>query len=134
MALKEVACKNARCPDDKSRVRLADANGLYREVTPAAGRYWRWKYRFAGKEKRLALGVDPVAPVSKARQKRDEARRLLSDGVDPGSAKADAQEGLKLRASTEVPSTSPSVPCRPAARSWATPWRMACWSAIPPPT
>lgn len=68
MALTEVACKNARCPDDKSRVRLSDANGLYLEVTPAGGRYWRWKYRFAGKEKRLALGVYPVVPLSKARQ------------------------------------------------------------------
>lgn len=114
MALTEVACKNARCPDDKSRVRLADANGLYLEVTPAGGRYWRWKYRFAGKEKRLALGVYPVVPLSKARQKRDEARRLLSDGVDPGLAKADVKEGLKLRASTSFEAV---------ARAWFEHWK-----------
>ena len=59
MALSEIACKKASCPPDRPHARLADEKGLYLEVTQAGGKYWRWKYRFMGKEKRLALGVYP---------------------------------------------------------------------------
>src|SRR3546814_3106067 len=54
------------------------------EVAPNGGRYWRQKYRFAGKEKRLALGVYPDVSLADARVRRDEARRRLASGVDPG--------------------------------------------------
>ena len=55
MPLTDIVCKNTK-PSDKSR-KLADGNGLYLEVSPNGSKYWRLKYRFVGKEKRLALGV-----------------------------------------------------------------------------
>ncbi|MFP5441360.1 MAG: tyrosine-type recombinase/integrase [Gammaproteobacteria bacterium] len=71
--------------------RLADAGGLYLEVTPAGGRYWRWKYRYGGKEKRLALGVYPDVSLIDARAKRDAARKTLAAGTDPGEARKEAK-------------------------------------------
>jgi hypothetical protein len=64
--------------------RLSDEKGLYLEVHPNGSKYWRLKYRFAGKEKRLALGVYPEVSLTKAREKRSDARELLADGIDPG--------------------------------------------------
>lgn len=71
----------------KSRTAIADGGGMYLEVSPAGGKYWPFKYRFAGKEKRLALGVYPDVPLATAREKRDKARKTLAGGVDPGEAK-----------------------------------------------
>ena len=70
-----------------STKRLFDGEGLYLEVTPAGGRYWRLKYRHGGKEKRLALGVYPAVSLADARKGRDAARALLRDGVDPSAAR-----------------------------------------------
>ena len=64
--------------------KMADSGGLYLEVSPAGGKWWRFKYRFDGKEKRLALGVYPDVPLRKARERRDAARKLLADAIDPG--------------------------------------------------
>jgi integrase len=64
--------------------RYFDGGGLYLEVSPAGGKWWRWKYRHAGKEKRLALGVYPEVGLAAARSKRDEARKLIAAGIDPG--------------------------------------------------
>lgn len=60
-------------------------------MTQAGGKYWRWKYRYAGKEKRLALGVYPEVTLAQARAARDEARATLRDGTDPGQLKRDAK-------------------------------------------
>ena len=65
------------------RVRLYDGAGLYLEVVPAGGRWWRFKYRIAGKEKLLSLGVYPEVRLADARVRCAEARKLLADGVDP---------------------------------------------------
>lgn len=62
---------------------LADGGSLYLEVLPAGGKYWRFKYRFGGKQKRLALGTYPKVTVAAARGKRDEAAALLERGIDP---------------------------------------------------
>jgi integrase len=62
---------------------LFDERGLYLEISPAGGKWWRLKYRFGGKEKRLSLGVYPDVNLAAARERRDEARKLLADGVDP---------------------------------------------------
>jgi integrase len=70
-------------PTDKSQ-RLFDGGGLYLEVSPKGGKWWRFKYRFNGKEKRLSLGTYPDVSLKKARDRRDDARKLLSNGVDPG--------------------------------------------------
>ncbi|MFL9951920.1 integrase arm-type DNA-binding domain-containing protein [Paraburkholderia nemoris] len=82
MPLTDVEVRSAR-PREKA-YRLTDGSGMYLEVSPAGGKYWRFKYRFAGKEKRLALGVYPEVSMKEARARRDEARRLLANGVDPG--------------------------------------------------
>jgi len=56
---------------------LSDSGGLYLEASPSDGKYWRWKYRFAGKEKRLAFGVYPDVTLKMARKKRDSARQRV---------------------------------------------------------
>ncbi|OFZ88023.1 MAG: integrase [Betaproteobacteria bacterium RIFCSPLOWO2_12_FULL_62_58] len=63
--------------------KLFDGGGLYLEVSPTGGKWWRLKYRFDGKEKRLSLGVYPDVGLKDARERRDEARKLLADGIDP---------------------------------------------------
>ncbi|MBV6415370.1 MAG: hypothetical protein OMOMHJEC_03257 [Xanthomonadales bacterium] len=60
-----------------------DGGGLYLEVSPAGGRWWRLKYRYAGKEKRLSLGVFPAVSLAEARKRRENARKLLAQNVDP---------------------------------------------------
>jgi integrase len=81
MPLTNTAILNAK-PGEKP-IRLFDGGGLYLEISPSGGKLWRLKYRFNGKEKRLALGIYPDAPLAKARDKRDKARQLLADGIDP---------------------------------------------------
>lgn len=63
--------------------RLFDGLGLYLEVSPSGGKWWRLKYRFGGKEKRISLGVYPDVKLKKARDLRDAARDMLRDGIDP---------------------------------------------------
>jgi integrase len=65
--------------------RLFDSGGLYLQVMPTGARYWRLKYRYAGKEKSLAFGVFPEVSLAEARERRDIARRVLRDGSDPGT-------------------------------------------------
>lgn len=89
MPLTDPACRKAK-PEAKPR-RMADGCGLYLEVMPNGSKYWRLKYRYGGKEKRLALGVYPEVGLKDARSKRDAARRLLSEGVDPGAVKRAAK-------------------------------------------
>ena len=69
----------------------ADGAGLYLEITPAGGRYWRMKYRFGGKEKRLAFGVYPTVSLKDARERREDARKALSKGEDPGALRKAAK-------------------------------------------
>lgn len=82
MPLTDPAIKKAK-PADKP-YKLFDEKGLFVIVTPAGGKWWRLKYRIAGKEKLLALGTYPDVSLARAREKRDEARKLLADGIDPG--------------------------------------------------
>ncbi|HDS3836891.1 TPA: integrase arm-type DNA-binding domain-containing protein [Legionella pneumophila] len=82
---KEITFRNAK-PEAKS-YKISDEKGLFMHVTPQGNKYWRLKYRFDGKEKLLALGVYDDVTLAKAREKRDEARRLLADGIDPGEHK-----------------------------------------------
>ena len=83
MPLTDTAVRNSK-PGAKAR-RLFDERGLYLEISPAGGRWWRWKYRYAGKEKRLSLGVYPDVSLKDAREGRDDARRLLAQGIDPSA-------------------------------------------------
>lgn len=85
MPLTDTAIRNAK-PGEKP-VKLADEKGLFLLITPAGAKYWRQKYRFGGKEKLLSHGVYPEVSLKEARERRDDARKLLSNGVDPGGAK-----------------------------------------------
>lgn len=67
--------------------KLADGAGLYLEVVPSGSRYCRMKYRFNGKEKRMAFGVYPAVSLAQARALRDEAKKKLAEGIDPSFAK-----------------------------------------------
>lgn len=69
--------------DDKHR----DGGGLYLQIAPAGGKYWRLDYRYAGKRKTLAVGVYPAVTLAQARKKREQARELLAQDIDPGVTK-----------------------------------------------
>ena len=81
--LTDTAVRNAK-PKDKP-YKLTDEKALHLLVTPAGGKLWRFKYRVGGTEKLLALGAYPDVSLIRAREKRDEARRLLADGIDPAA-------------------------------------------------
>jgi hypothetical protein len=92
MKLTALACRNAK-PTDKA-YKLADGAGMFLLVQPNGARYWRLKYRYAGKEKLLALGVFPETSLAEARQKRDAARKLLDAGEDPTNAKRERKRQI----------------------------------------
>lgn len=96
MKLNETICKNAK-PASKPK-KLADGFGLYLEVTPTGGKYWRMKYRHIGKEKRLAFGVYPEVSLKEAREKRDQARKLIAESKDPSYIKRKYKEQLQEEA------------------------------------
>ncbi len=73
-------------PKEKS-YKLTDGGGLYLEVSASGAKYWRMKYRYGGKEKRIAFGVYPHVSLADARQKREAAKKLLASGTDPGETK-----------------------------------------------
>lgn len=89
--------------------RLFDARGLYLEVAPSGGRWWRLKYRVAGKEKRISLGVYPDVSLAAAREARDEARKLLAAGTDP-SVRRQADKAAQRAAALHT--------LEPVARAW----------------
>lgn len=95
MALTDTAIKTAK-PTDKP-AKMADSDGLYLLIHPNGGKWWRFDYRFDGKRKTLSMGVYPDVPLKVARERRDEARKLVANGIDPGehrkahkTARADA--------------------------------------------
>lgn len=96
--LTDSAIKVAK-PKDKP-YKLTDGQGLYLEVMPNGSRLWRLKYRHANKEKRLALGAYPTVTLQKARQRRQEARQQLSEGIDPGEQKKAARQAQKVEGLT----------------------------------
>lgn len=94
------ACKNATCPPDKTRIRLTDAGGLYLEVTPNGSKRWFWKYRFDGKEKRLALGNYDDVSLKDARADREAARKIHQSGTDPAQRRKLDKLGRKAQRGT----------------------------------
>jgi integrase len=82
MALTDTAIRSAK-PSDKA-LKLTDEKGLFLLIHPNGSKYWRQKYRYNGKEKTLAHGVYPDVGLKDARERRDAARKLLADGIDPG--------------------------------------------------
>ncbi|SEA76679.1 integrase arm-type DNA-binding domain-containing protein [Variovorax sp. YR216] len=86
MALTDTRIKQLKYKGAPTGEKYADGGGMYLHVS-ATGKYWRMSYRFAGKQKTLALGIYPDVSLAKARERRAEARTLLSDGIDPSAAK-----------------------------------------------
>lgn len=82
MPLTDTAIRNAK-PGDKPYP-IRDEKSLYLIINPSGSKWWRWDYRFAGKRKTLSMGVYPDVSLKAARDKRDDARRLIADGIDPG--------------------------------------------------
>ena len=85
MKLSDISVRKAK-PEEKA-YKLADGGGMYLEVMPNGSKYWRLKYRFFGKEKKLALGVYPDVSLALARERKQDARKLLATGTDPGENK-----------------------------------------------
>ena len=102
MLLTDTTIRNAK-PKDKP-YRMFDAGGLYLEIAPSGGKWWRLKYRADGKEKRISLGTYPDVSLKDAREKRDKERKLLASGIDPGvNRKADkASRGERALNSFEI--------------------------------
>lgn len=96
MKLTNIACKNAE-PKEKP-YKLTDGGGMYLYIRPNGSKYWHFKYHYAGKEKRLALGVYPEVSLLMAREKRLKARRLIDEGIDPGLEKKRAKYQRELDA------------------------------------
>ncbi len=96
MALSDIAVRNAK-PADKS-VRIYDQGGLYLEISPSGGKLWRFKYRFEGKEKLLALGKYPDVSLKEARGRRDDARKLVANEIDPSENRKQQRSAKAERA------------------------------------
>lgn len=108
MPLTELEIRSAKAPDKS--IKLFDGGGLYLLVNPNGNRWWRFKYRYEGKERGISFGVYPDVSLKRARLGRDQARQLLVDGIDPSAQRqadkrsrritfeAVANEWLKLQA------------------------------------
>lgn len=91
MPLTHTFAKNVKHSGAPAGDKHTDGGGMYLLVN-GGGKYWRMNYRFAGKRKTLALGVYPAVSLLKARQRRDKARELLADGIDPSTAKQEDKQ------------------------------------------
>jgi integrase len=80
-----------------------DGGGLYLEVTEVGARYWRLKYRFGGREKRLSFGVYPEVSLAEARRRRVDARALLRDGKDPSAERSAVRDASRRNTNAEFP-------------------------------
>lgn len=98
MALSDTACRNAHKSDkakDGKAFKLFDEKGLFLLVKPTGngwGKWWRFKYNFDRTEKQLSLGIYPDISLAQAREKRDEARKLVAAGIDPGENRKAVKE------------------------------------------
>jgi integrase len=100
MALTDTFVKNTKHTGRPAGDKYADGGGMYLLVN-AGGKYWRMDYRFAEKRKTLALGVYPAVSLAKARQRREAARELLAEGIDPNLAKQE-EKAMKMAAAANT--------------------------------
>ena len=91
MALTDTFVKNTKHTGSPTGDKHADGGGMYLLIK-AAGKYWRMDYKFADKRKTLTFGVYPAVSLAKARQRREKARELLADGIDPNIAKTEEKQ------------------------------------------
>lgn len=98
MPLTDTAIRNAK--PRREPFKISDGGGLHLLIQPSGSRLWRLAYRFASKQKTLALGSYPTVSLAKAREGRDNAKRLLADGIDPSAQKR--RDKLALRAAGDA--------------------------------
>jgi len=96
MPLTNIECQTAK-PKEKP-YKMADGGGLYLEVMPNESKYWRLKYRYLGKESRLALGVYPSVSLADAREGRERTKKLLKGGSNPSFAKKEEKRRKLVQA------------------------------------
>ena len=96
MALSDTALRNAK--PQKAKYKLYDDGGLLIVVTPSGGKLWRFKYRINSSEKQLSFGAYPDVSLKDARARRDQARALIADGIDPGAEKKRKQAAAAIEA------------------------------------
>ena len=97
MALSESDISVTKVPFGRNQFKVSDGGGLYLLVK-SSGRYWKLAYRFDGKQKTLAFGVYPSVSLDEARLKRDDAKALLAQNVDPGLIKKQEKQEKKTAA------------------------------------
>jgi CHAT domain-containing protein len=85
MPLSDTAIRQVKATDITQK--LSDGGGLQLWIEPKGSKLWRLAYRYDGKQKKLAIGVYPVVTLAEARERREQAKRLLASGVDPGQQK-----------------------------------------------
>lgn len=119
MPLTDTALRKAE-PGPKAR-KLADGRGLYIEVAPAGGKWWRLKYRIDGKEKRISLGVYPEVGIKAAREAADAARALLKQGLDP-STQRKADKGLQAAQRAAIEREESGLPAENSFEAIAREW------------
>jgi integrase len=105
--LTDTAVRNAKYdPSGKSKQTLSDAGGLYLELAATGGKWWRLAYRFGGKRKLLSLGTYPAVSLAEARDRRDEAKKLLARGIDPSAHRQAAKREAAGRAANTFESVA----------------------------
>ncbi|MGQ3053014.1 MAG: tyrosine-type recombinase/integrase [Roseateles sp.] len=114
MSLTDTAIKKLKAADKPLKV--SDERGLYLLVKPEGGKLWRWKYRHAGKEKLMALGGYPDVSLAQAREKREEARKLLAAGTDPMGERRQVKVAQRIAMDNSFESV---------ARKWWASWKAA---------
>ena len=112
MPLTDVSIRKATASEKP--IRLYDSGGLYLEISPAGGKLWRMKYRHGGKEKRLSFGKYPIVSLKDARERRDEAKKLLANDLDPGEVK----KAKKIARQEQAANSFEAV-----AREWFETWK-----------
>ena len=94
MALTDLVCKSSKCGEKPKK--LSDSGGLYLLLSPSGAKLWYLKYRFMGKERKLAIGKYPMVSLQDARKARDEAKELLAQDIDPSLTKHQRKQQAKL--------------------------------------
>ena len=105
MALSNTAIINAKAAD--KAYKLYDSDGLFLQVTPSGGKWWRFKFRFNDKEKLLSLGVYPDISLLQARNKRDDAKKLLAIDIDPSENRKNVKATNKLNSANSFKVVAP---------------------------
>lgn len=114
MALTDTAIKKAQATDKLQK--LSDGGGLQLHIATTGGKLWRWAYRFDGKQKTMALGIYPAVSLAQARERRNDAAKVLTVGVDPMAQK---------KADRQAKATANENNFEAVAREWWAHWKHA---------